>query len=73
MMAEPQDERTISLREITPASEPEILCSHCLRPYPGKKQLAYICEACGAAHYHGEFYVCCPTDAERPLNLEDDA
>jgi hypothetical protein len=35
-------------------------------------KLEYICEACGAAHYFNQFYICCPVDAEKPLTVEDD-
>jgi hypothetical protein len=62
-------ERTVSIDKITPAKEAETLCSHCLRPWAGKKQVEYYCEACGAAHYFNQFYICCPIDAERPLEL----
>jgi len=62
---ESRHERTVLISDITPAREAETLCSHCLRPLYG--ELDYICEACGANHYKGEFYICCPVDAERPL------
>jgi hypothetical protein len=62
---ESRHERTVLISDITPARAAETLCSHCLRPLYG--ELDYICEACGANHYKGEFYICCPVDAERPL------
>jgi len=67
MMAslESKVERTVPLSKITPAGAAETLCSHCLRPLYG--ELEYICENCGANHYQGEFYICCPVDARRPL------
>jgi hypothetical protein len=70
---ESRDERAIKVSDITPTSEAEILCSHCLRPYPGKDQIVYYCEGCGAAHYRGQFYVCCPVDERKPFTPEDEA
>jgi Zn finger protein HypA/HybF involved in hydrogenase expression len=68
MLAQAQirNERTIEVSKITPAKAAPYLCSHCLRPMPEGK-LEYICENCGANHYEGLFYICCPVDAERPL------
>ena len=60
-------ERTVSIDKITPASAPESVCSRCLRPYHVDAEIEYFCEKCGCAHYYREFYICCPVDAERPL------
>ena len=58
----------VPLSKITPAKAPEAVCSRCLRPYHGTDQeIEYICDACGCAHYYGEFYICCPVDAKRQV------
>jgi len=68
MMAklETKTERMMPLSKITPARAAPYLCSRCFRPLP-REPLEYICENCGAWHYRGYFYICCPVDAERPL------
>ncbi len=58
-------ERTVPLDRITPARAPEAVCSRCLRPYHASDaEIEYFCEKCGCAHYYGEFYICCPADAQ---------
>jgi len=61
-------DRTVSLSEIMPARAPDAVCSRCLRPYHGSDaEIKYVCDECGCAHYYGEFYICCPVDAERQV------
>jgi len=60
-------ERTVPISRIAPATTPKSLCSTCLRPYHKIAEVEYYCDACGAAHFVNEFYICCPVDAERPL------
>jgi hypothetical protein len=68
MLAEIQsrDERSVAISQITPAKAADRLCSHCMRPMPSRP-VEYVCDECGAWHYVNEFYICCPVDAERPL------